>query len=189
MSQKIIRRGERRTVYCETSKRQKTGFESSHPRKGEIYWADFTEEEKENKKDKISQVRKKASQKDRPVVVISNDKQNKYSEEVIVALISSQLDKIYYFELEIALKKKSKILTDQILTIDKSRLGEKIGALNSDEIVKLEKALHVVLSLRYCRHYGFTAESWLLLQALVKKERIAIGQLLEKIVKEYAMRK
>ncbi|CAG8747797.1 30875_t:CDS:2, partial [Racocetra persica] len=138
-------------------------------------------EEKEKKKDKISQVRKKATQKDRPVVVISNDKQNKYSEDVIVALISSQLDKIYYFEPEIALKKKSKILTDQILTIDKSRLGEKVGALNSEEVMKLEKALHVVLSLRYCRRSGFTAESWLLLQKLAKKEGVAVQQLLEKM--------
>ena len=86
------------------------------------------------------------------MVVISNDKQNQYSEEVIIALISSQLDKVYYFEPEISLKKPSKILTDQILTIDKERLGEKITSLNLSEILKLEKALHAVLSLRiYCR--------------------------------------
>jgi len=67
-----------------------------------------------------------------------------------VALISSQLDKVYYFEPEISLKKKSKILTDQILTIDKKRLGEKITSLNPSEILKLEKALHAALSLRIC---------------------------------------
>ena len=101
-------------------------------KRGEIYWTDFTdeEEEKEQRKDKVGQIRKKESQKDRPVVILFNDKQNKYSEEVIVALISSQLDKVYYFEPEIFLKKKSKILTDQILTIDKGRLGDKITSLN-----------------------------------------------------------
>src|SRR5438132_14351890 len=154
MSDKIIRRGER----------QRTSFESSQPRRGEIYWADFTdeEEEKNGRKDKVGKIRKKKSQKDRPVVILSNDKQNKYSDEVIVALISSQLDKVYYFEPEISLKKKSKILTDQILTIDKRRLGDKITSLNPREIIRLEKALHVVLSLRtYCRlRYGeFTSET------------------------------
>ena len=121
-------------------------------RRGEIYWADFTNEEEENRKDKVSKLRKKESQKDRPVVILSNDKQNKYSDDIIVALISSQLDKVYYFEPEIFLKKKSKILTDQILTIDKKRLGDRIGSLSLSEIIKLEKALHAVLSLRtYCR--------------------------------------
>src|SRR6185312_3278708 len=142
MSAKVIKRGER----------QRTNFESSQPQRGEIYWADFTdeEEEKNGRKDKIGKIRKKESQKDRPVVILSNDKQNQYSEEVIVALISSQLDKVYYFEPEISLKKKSKILTDQILTIDKKRLGEKITSLNPSEILKLEKALHAALSLRIC---------------------------------------
>ncbi|CAI2173493.1 2367_t:CDS:10, partial [Funneliformis geosporum] len=131
-------------------------------KRGEIYWADLTEEEP--RKDKIGKVRKKESQKDRPVVVISNDKQNKYSDDVIVALISSQVDKVYYFEPEIALKKKSKILADQILTMDKERLGEKITSLSMIEIIKLEKALHAVLT---------------------QKERISTNQLLEKAANEY----
>lgn len=146
MSKKVIKRGERI--------KENSPPTEIFPRRGEIYWTDFTDEEEEKKprRDKVVKVRKKESQKDRPVVILSNDKQNQYSEEVIVALISSQLDKVYYFEPEISLKKKSKILTDQILTIDKERLGEKITSLNPSEIIKLEKALHVVLSLRtYCR--------------------------------------
>jgi len=59
-------------------------------KRGEIYWADLTDQEEESpKRDKIGKIRKKESQKDRPVVVISNDKQNKYSDDIIVALISS----------------------------------------------------------------------------------------------------
>ncbi|MCE8159270.1 MAG: type II toxin-antitoxin system PemK/MazF family toxin [Candidatus Moeniiplasma glomeromycotorum] len=81
-------------------------------------------------------------------MVISNNKQNKYSDDIIVTLISSQIDKFYYFEPEISLKKKSKILTDQILTMDEERLGEKIASLSPNEIMKLEKVLHAVLSLR-----------------------------------------
>src|SRR5689334_14687112 len=124
----------------------------------------------------MGKIKKKESQKDRPVVILSNDKQNQYSEEVIVALISSQLDKVYYFEPEISLKKKSKILTDQILTIDKGRLGDKITSLKIDEILKLEKALHAVLSLRtYCRprYSEFSPEIWQLIQLLSQKEGIS----------------
>ncbi|MCE8163161.1 MAG: type II toxin-antitoxin system PemK/MazF family toxin [Candidatus Moeniiplasma glomeromycotorum] len=151
-------------------------------KRGEIYWADLTDEEEVRpKRDKIGKIRKKKSQKDRPVVVISNDKQNKYSDDIIVTLISSQIDKVYYFEPEISLKKKSKILTDQILTMDKERLGEKIASLSPNEIMKLEKALHVVLSLRtWCRqkYGGFTSETCQLLQLLVQKEGISANQLL-----------
>lgn len=155
-------------------------------KRGEIYWADLSDED-ENWKDKIGKVRKKEAQKDRPVVVLSNDKQNKYSDDIIIALISSQLDKVYYFEPTISLKKKSKILTDQILTIDKERLGERITCLNLDEIIKLEKALHAVLSLRnYCRQKdNISSEIWQLLQLLVAKERISTNQLLEKMIKGY----
>jgi mRNA interferase MazF len=163
-------------------------------KRGEIYWADFTEEveEKKTRKDQLSQVRKKAAQKDRPVVVISNNQQNQYSEEVIVALISSQLDKVYYFEPEITLKKPSKILTDQILTIDKERLGEKITALNTTEIIKLEKALHLVLNLRNWCQSGwliFTPETRRLLSLLTQQEKISVNHLLEKAIKSYAKQK
>jgi mRNA interferase MazF len=162
-------------------------------KRGEIYWVDLTDEEdKKPRRDKIGKIRKKESQKDRPVVILSNDEQNKYSDDIIVALISSQLDKVYYFEPEISLKKKSKILTDQILTIDKERLGDKITSLNPSEIIKLEKALHAVLSLRtYCRprHSEFAPETWQLIQSLAQKEGISANQLLEKTIKEYSIRK
>lgn len=95
---------------------------------------------------------------------------------------------MYYFEPTISLKKPSKILTDQILTIDKERLGDRITSLNSNEIIKLEKALHAVLSLRtYCRqkYAGFTPEIRQLLQLFALKEGTSINQLLEKAVKEY----
>ena len=157
-------------------------------KRGEIYWADLSDEE-ENRKDKVGKVRKPAAQKIRPVVVLSNNKQNEYSDDIIIALISSQLDKVYYFEPTISLKKESKILTDQILTIDKERLGNKIVSLNLDEIIRLEKALHAVLSLRtYCQQKDsvISPEVWQSLQLLAIKEKFSINQLLEKVLKEYA---
>jgi mRNA interferase MazF len=65
-----------------------------------------------------------------------------------VALITSQVDKIYPFEVEIVCEgQKSKILTDQIYTVDKSRLVRKMGQLTEKQLVLLAKGLHIVLEL------------------------------------------
>jgi len=97
-------------------------------KRGEIYWVNL-KDEKENKPDHRDQKPKPKgaeSQKSRPGVIVSNRKQNQFSNAVIVSLITSQVDKIYPFEVEITCEgQKSKILTDQIYTIDKSRLEKK----------------------------------------------------------------
>jgi len=50
-----------------------------------------------------------------------------------MALITSQFDKVYFFEVEIEVEgQKGKILTDQIYTVDKSRLGRKMGTLSEN---------------------------------------------------------
>jgi len=67
---------------------------------------------------------------------------------VIVALITSQIDKIYPFEVEIVCEgQKSKILTDQIYTVDKSRLESKMGSLTEKQLISLAKGLHIVFEL------------------------------------------
>lgn len=77
----------------------------------------------------------------RPVLVIQNDIGNKYSPTVIVAAITSQINKAKlptHVELEAlsyGITKNSVILMEQIRTIDKKRLKEKIGHL-SDELMK-----------------------------------------------------
>lgn len=69
-----------------------------------------------------------------------------------MALITSQFDKVYFFEVEIeAENKKGKILTDQIYTVDKSRLGKRIGILNEKQLSELAKGLHTVLELVNCK--------------------------------------
>ncbi|CAG8543692.1 6948_t:CDS:2 [Cetraspora pellucida] len=92
------------------------------------------------------------AQKDRPGVIISNNKQNQFSGAVIMALITSQFDKVYPFEVEIEVEnKQGKILTDQIYTVDKSRLGRKMGVLSTEQLKKLVLGLHVVLELGDCK--------------------------------------
>lgn len=120
--------------------------------RGEIYWVNLEDEEnKKELKDKKPKPRGAESQKSRPGVVISNQKQNQFSNAVIVALITSQVDKVYPFEVEIVCEgQKSKILTDQVYTIDKNRLGRKMGELKEKQLFALGKGLHIVLELRNC---------------------------------------
>ena len=77
----------------------------------------------------------------RPVLIIQNDTGNKYSPTVIAAAITSQTGKNKLpTHIEIGsenngLKSDSVVLTEQIRTIDKSRLKEKIGHINDNGIM------------------------------------------------------
>ena len=77
----------------------------------------------------------------RPVLIIQNDMGNKYSPTVIAAAITSQINKnklpthIEIDSEEFGLKSDSVVLTEQIRTIDKSRLKEKIGHIDDEKIM------------------------------------------------------
>ncbi len=87
----------------------------------------------------------------RPVLVVQNDIGNKYSPTVIAAAITSKLNKAKlptHIELsgkEYGLEKDSVILLEQIRTIDKTRLKEKIGELNSIKMNQVNKAMMISL--------------------------------------------
>jgi len=89
----------------------------------------------------------------RPVLVVQNDVGNKYSPTVIIAAITSQIDKAKlptHIELQsedYGLEKDSVILLEQLRTIDKRRLKEKITILDQDTMVKVDEALKVSLGL------------------------------------------
>jgi mRNA interferase MazF len=91
--------------------------------------------------------------KTRPVVVISNDKNNEFSGTITaLPLTSKNLRKIYPFEVYLGkgtgnLPKNSKIKADQIRTLDKSRLVKLIGELGKAEIEAIEKSLRIHLDL------------------------------------------
>ena len=91
--------------------------------------------------------------KTRPAVVISNDINNTYSDTVTIVPITSNVDKVYPFEIFIAkgeggLDKDSKAKCNQIRTIDKKRLHKYIGALKEDRIRELEGAILIHLDIR-----------------------------------------
>ena len=90
----------------------------------------------------------------RPVLIIQNDLGNKYSPTVIAAAITSQTGKtklpthIQLDSAECGLKSDSVVLTEQIRTIDKSRLKEKIGHINDNTIInQINSALGVSFGL------------------------------------------
>lgn len=87
----------------------------------------------------------------RPVLVVQNDVGNKYSPTVIAAAVTSRLTKARLpTHIEIAgqssgLQKDSVILLEQIRTLDKRRLKERIGALPPGTMRKVDGALLISL--------------------------------------------
>ncbi|MCI5997958.1 MAG: type II toxin-antitoxin system PemK/MazF family toxin [Peptoniphilaceae bacterium] len=82
----------------------------------------------------------------RPVLVVQNDIGNKYSPTVIVAAITSQMNKVKlptHVEVssEYGLPKNSVVLLEQIRTIDKKRLREKVGYTDDFFMRRVNEAL------------------------------------------------
>lgn len=87
----------------------------------------------------------------RPVVVVQNDKGNRYSKTIIVAPISKKMSKppipTHVIFSNSALSYVSMILCEQLRTIDKSRLGQWICTLDKKTMKKIDHAIMVSLSL------------------------------------------
>ena len=89
----------------------------------------------------------------RPVLIIQNDIGNKYSPTVIAAAITSRINKAKmptHIELtakEYGLNKDSVVLLEQIRTIDKRRLRERIGRIDDGIMVSVNDALSISFGL------------------------------------------
>lgn len=89
----------------------------------------------------------------RPVLVLQNDIGNQYSPTTIIAAITSQISKAKlptHVEVKAAtsgLEKDSVILLEQIRTIDRSRLKEKVTTLDADSMDKVNRAVEISLGL------------------------------------------
>lgn len=90
----------------------------------------------------------------RPVIIIQNDIGNKYSPTIIVAAITSQINKaklpthVEISSEEYGLSRDSVVLLEQIRTIDKRRLKEKIGHMSDEDIKKVNSALYISLGIK-----------------------------------------
>lgn len=98
----------------------------------------------------------------RPVLVIQNNVGNKFSPTVIVAAITSRMDKhslpthVLISRSRYGLQKDSMILLEQVRTIDKSRLRDYIGHLDVADLLRVNRALMVSMDL--CAQVSLAAE-------------------------------
>ena len=89
----------------------------------------------------------------RPVLVIQNDTGNRHSPTVIIAAITSQMHKsklpthVEIDSQKYDIDKDSVVLLEQLRTIDKKRLRDKVCHLDNDIIAKVDKALLVSLEM------------------------------------------
>jgi len=90
----------------------------------------------------------------RPVIIIQNDIGNKYSPTVIIAAITSQINKaklpthVEISSEDYGLNKDSVVLLEQIRTLDKRRLKEKIGHMTDIDMRKVDDALLISVGLQ-----------------------------------------
>ncbi len=90
----------------------------------------------------------------RPVLVVQNDIGNKYSPTVIAAAVTSKINKaklpthIELSAIDFGLVKDSVVLLEQIRTIDKRRLKERIGELPDKTMSMVNDALLISLGFR-----------------------------------------
>ena len=114
-------------------------------RRGDIYYAD------------LSPVVGSEQGGMRPVLIVQNDVGNKYSPTVIAAAITSKTSKsklpthIEVFADQYGLAKDSVILLEQIRTIDKTRLKEKMGHLDDAVMDRVNDAITVSFGLELDR--------------------------------------
>lgn len=87
----------------------------------------------------------------RPVLIIQNDVGNKYSPTIIAAAITSKLDKARlptHINIDgdnCGLPKNSVVLLEQLRTLDKQRLKERIGSLDDKAMLDVNQGLLVSL--------------------------------------------
>ena len=110
-------------------------------KRGDVFFAD------------LSPVRGSEQGGQRPVLIIQNDIGNKYSPTVIIAAITAKIAKaklpthVEVQASQVGLLKDSVVLLEQVRTVDKTRLIQKLGHLEEGVMVAVDKALVISLGL------------------------------------------
>lgn len=109
-------------------------------RRGEVYWV------------KLDPIEGSEIGKTRPAVVISNNINNEYADTITVIPVTSSVGKVYPFEVFIKkdtanVPNDSKVKANQIRTLDKKRMKERIGIIPDEILKKIEKAVKIHLEI------------------------------------------
>ena len=84
--------------------------------------------------------------KTRPAVIISNDSCNKYGARVIVLPVTSNIESLFPGEARIEIEgRPARVLGDRMRSLDKARLGARIGTLSPAELLAVEEAVLITL--------------------------------------------
>ena len=105
-------------------------------KRGEVWWVEFDPAIG-------SEIRKM-----RPALIVSNDAANRNLARVVVVPLTSSIGRQYPGEASITVAgKPSKVMADQIMAADKSRLKNLLGALSKTDMLAIEEAILVHLGL------------------------------------------
>ncbi len=108
-----------------------------HPRRGEVWWVSF------------DPAIGGEIHKTRPAIIISNNAANSALNRVIVVPITSQTTRVFPGEALVTVNgEQRKAMADQIMTVSKQRLKNRLGRLSPEDVTNLENAVLVQLAIR-----------------------------------------